>query len=68
MLITKKGIKILATKAKLKAEQGKIENLQTHNLSYFLSKTFFCNDGFQNMFLDQPLFSILKLRQRHLLC
>ena len=41
MLITKEGIKILATKAKLKAEQGNIENLQTHNLSYFLGKTFF---------------------------
>ena len=41
MLITKKGIKILATKSKLKAEQGKIENLQTHNLSDFLGKTFF---------------------------
>ena len=32
----------LATKAELKAEQDKIVKLQTFDLSYFLSKTFFC--------------------------
>ena len=41
---------ILATKAELKTEQDKIVKLEVFDSSYFLGKTFFGNDGFQNMF------------------
>ena len=44
-----------ATKAELKLEQDKIVELQTHDLSYF--------HGFQNIFVYQPIFNILKLKK-----
>ena len=44
-----------ATKAELKLEQNKIVELQTHDLSYF--------HGFQNIFVYQPIFNILKLKK-----
>ena len=31
--------------------------------SYFLGKDFFGDDGFQNMFVYQPIFNILKLKE-----
>ena len=40
---------MLGTKVELKAEQDKIVKLQTHDLSYFLGKIFFGDDGSQNM-------------------
>ena len=43
--------KRLATKADLNAQQDKLVQLKTHNLSYFLRKKFFDDDGFQIMFL-----------------
>ena len=50
-LATKEGKKTLATKVELKAEQDKIINLETHDLSYFLGKVFFFgDDGSQDMF------------------
>ena len=39
----------LATESELKAEQYKIGKPQTHDLSYFLGKNFFCDDGLENM-------------------
>ena len=42
-------LETLATEWKLKAEQDKIVKLQTHDINYFLGKTF-RDDGPQNMF------------------
>ena len=58
-----KQIGTLATKAELKPEQDKILKLQTHDLSYFLGKNFFGDDGSQNMFVCQPIFSLLQLQR-----
>ena len=44
-LATKEEIKTLATKAELKTEKDKIVKLETHDLSYFLGKTFFGDDA-----------------------
>ena len=44
-LATKEEIKTLATKAELKTEKDKIVKLETHDLSYFLGKKFFGDDG-----------------------
>ena len=46
-------LETLATKAALKAEQGKIVKLQTHDAYYFPSRHFFGEDGSQNMFVYQ---------------
>ena len=43
-----------ATKAGLKAEQGKIAKLETCDFNYFLGKIFFGDDSSQNMFVYQP--------------
>ena len=37
--------------------------LQTFDLSIFLIKFFFSDDGFQNMFVYQPTFNMLELRE-----
>ena len=37
--------------------------LQTFDLSIFLIKFFFSGDGFQNMFVYQPTFNMLELRE-----
>ena len=37
--------------------------LQTHDLSCFLGRKFYGDDGFQNIFVYQPLFSMLELRK-----
>ena len=55
---------MLGTKVKLKAEQDKIVKLQTHDLSYFLGKIFFGDDGSQNMFFYQPKLDTFILKKR----
>ena len=62
-LATKEAIKTLATKAESKAQQGKFAKLQKHDLSYFLGKNFFGDDGSQNMFVDQPILTVLELKK-----
>ena len=59
-LATKEEIKSLTTKAELNVEQDEIIKFETHDLSYFLGKTFFGNDGSQNMFFYQHSFIILE--------
>ena len=51
------------TKGELKAEQDKIMNLQTHDLSYYLVDVFDDDDGFQNMFVYQPTLDTLELKK-----
>ena len=53
---TKKEIKKLATKAKLKAEEDKIVNFQTNDFSIFISQSYFVNDGSQLYLILQPLY------------
>ena len=55
-------LKTSARKAELKAEQDKMVKLQSHLLSYFLGKIFSGDVGFQNMFVYQPRFSMLELK------
>ena len=43
--------------------EEKIEKLQTFDLSYFLGKIVFGDDGFQNMFGYQPTFSTLDIKK-----
>ena len=50
----------LATKSDLNAEQDKIVKLQTHDLTFFLAKKVFGDDGLQNMFVYQPTDDTLK--------
>ena len=38
-------------------------NLQTYDLIYVRGKTFFSEDGFQNMFVDQPGLNKLRLKK-----
>ena len=53
----------LVTKRESKAEENNIGKLATLDLSYFLGKSFFGDDGFQNMFAYQPTFSNLELKE-----
>ena len=62
-LAAKKEIKTPATKTKLKAEQDKIAKLETNDLSYYLGKNIFGDDGSQNMFVYQPNLSTLQLKK-----
>ena len=49
-----------------KAEQDKIVKLKTHDLSYFLGKMFFRDEGFHDIFVYQTTLSLLiKKRQGH---
>ena len=57
----------LTVKLKLKAEEDKIVQLQTHDLSYFLENNFFGDDFFQNMFIYQPTIDTLQLKNKSLL-
>ena len=57
---TKKEIKKLATKAKLKAEEDKIVNFQTNDFSIFISQSYFVNDGSQLYLILQPLYHTSK--------
>ena len=54
---------MLGTKVELKAEQDKIVKLQTHDLSYFLGKIFFGDDGSQNMIFYQPKLETFVLKK-----
>ena len=47
-LATKKEIKILATKAKIKAEQDKMVKGQRYDLSLFIGQCYFNYDGVQH--------------------
>ena len=55
-----KKIAILATKAGLKAEQDKIVKLQAFKSSCFCDKNHFENDGPQNYFVFQSIYSSFK--------
>ena len=37
--------------------------MKTFDLSYFLGKNVFGDEGFQNMFVYQPVFSTLELKE-----
>ena len=58
-LATKEEIKTLATKAESKAGQGKIVNLQTYDLSFFIGQSYFNNDGSQNYSIFQPIYETI---------
>ena len=53
----------MAVKPELKAEQNKIVKLKTYDLTYFLGKNIFSDQGSQNMFVYQPTYNTLELRQ-----
>ena len=48
---TKEEIKKSATKAELKVEQDKIVTLQTYDLSFFIGKSYFVDDGARFYFI-----------------
>ena len=54
-------MKILATKVELKAEQDKIEKLQTNDSSLFIGQSYFVNDESQNFLIFQPIFKIFTM-------
>ena len=56
-------LRTLPTKAKLKEEQDKIVKQQTHDVSHFLGKNFFGDDGSQNMFVYRPTLDTLELKK-----
>ena len=56
----KEEIKKLATKAELKSEQDTIVRLQSHDLSLFVSKSYFIIDGAQLYLILQSLYYTLK--------
>ena len=53
----------MAVKPELKAEQNKIVKLKTYDLTYFLGKNIFSDQGSQNMFVYQPTYNTLELRE-----
>ena len=52
-------IKSLSTKAELKAEQDKIIELQTFDLSLFIGKSYFNNDGVLPYLIFQPIYKTI---------
>ena len=56
-------LETLTTKEELKAEQEKIVQRQTRDLSYFLCIKVFGDDGSPNMFVYQPTFSTLQIKK-----
>ena len=56
-------ISLILLKAKLKAEQNKTMKLWSFHSSEFLCKTFFWDDGFQNIFFHQPTPHALELKK-----
>ena len=50
----------LATKGELKVQQDIVVKMKTYDLSYFLGKSFFGDDGFQNTFVYQPTLELKK--------
>ena len=53
----------MAVKPELKAEQNKIVKLKTYDLTYFLGKNIFSDQGSPNMFVYQPTYNTLELRE-----
>ena len=53
----------MAVKPELKAEQNTIVKLKTYDLTYFLGKNIFSDQGSQNMFVYQPTYNTLELRE-----
>ena len=53
----------MSVKPELKAEQNKIVKLKTYDLTYFLGKNIFSDQGSQNMFVYQPTYNTLELRE-----
>ena len=53
----KKNIEKLATKTELKAEQDKLEKLQTYDSILFIGQSYFINDGSQNASIFQPIYN-----------
>ena len=49
-----KNFESSTTEAELKANQDKIVKKQIHDISYFLGKGYFGDDGFKNIFDYQP--------------
>ena len=56
-------IKVLATKAELKAEQDKIAKLQPYDLSLFMG--YFVNDGTQNYLTFRRLYYYFKMTRQY---
>ena len=63
ILITQK-LATLATRAELKAERDTIAKLEAFDSSYFHGKTFFSDDDLWNMFVYQPIFNKLELKNK----
>ena len=47
----------------MKKNEEKMEKLQMFDLSYFLGKLYFCDDGFGNMFVNEATFNMLELKE-----
>ena len=54
-------------KAEIKVVQDKIVKLQTHDLSFFLGKFLFGDDGFQDIFVYQLTLDTLELKKTRVL-
>ena len=52
-------------KAKLSAEQDKIEKLQTFDSCLFIGQSYFINDGSQNILTFQPIFNTFAMLASH---
>ena len=55
-----KKVATLATKAELEAKQDKISKLEAFDLSDFLGKSHFEEDGVQNYLLFQPMYKYFR--------
>ena len=55
----------LATKAELKVEQDKIVKRQTHDSIFFVSQSYFINDGSQNFLTFQLFFDSFAMSTGH---
>ena len=53
-------MRTLPTKVELKAEQDKIKKMKAFNISYFLGKSHFEEDGAQNYSVIQPMYRYFK--------
>ena len=59
-LAKKEEMKIFARTAELKAEQDKIVKFETYDLSLFIGRSYFVNDGAQLYLILQPFYYTLK--------
>ena len=53
----------MSVRSKMRKNEKKKEKLKISDLSYFLGKNFFGDDAFQNIFVYQPTFSKLGLKE-----